>query len=296
MSDSTSSLIISQKITEKNQLVIFKENSLIYSWVNTYDKTTKEKYIFETKNFFKFYPDLLLIDVRVEHVVRYLEEGLENKSNSSKNLSKAVISSLFNFAIRSGYLDFNPTVAIRAKRVQSKFYEKVLSLDEVKSLINSAKSEKHKLIVELFYMTGIRLSELVQIKWLDFRRYKSHYLIYIKGKGSKIRPVKITTEFYERLKVLKEEDKSYLFYSPVKANEHISQKFVTYMITKLGQKAGLQQRISAHALRHTHATHCIERGVPIQVLKASLGHTSIMTTEKYLHANPEVFSGDTLEL
>lgn len=283
-------------MTTKSEVIYLKENTLLNSWVNSYDDLTKAKYILEAKNFFLFYPDLFLKDVRVEHVIRYLEEGLDKKSNSSKNLAKAVISSLFNFAIRSGYLDFNPTVAIRAKRVQSKFYEKVLSLDEVKSLINSANSEKHKLIVELFYMTGIRLSELVQIKWLDFRRYKSHYLIYIKGKGSKIRPVKITTEFYERLKALKKVDKSYVFFSPVKADEHMNPKCVTLMITKLGQKAGLQQRISAHALRHTHATHCIERGVPIQVLMASLGHTSIMTTEKYLHANPDVFSGDTLEL
>lgn len=160
-------------MTIETEVIYLKENTLLNSWVNSYDDLTKAKYILEAKNFFLFYPDLFLKDVRVEHVIRYLEGGLSKKSNSSKNLAKAVISSLFNFAIRSGYLDFNPTVAIKAKKVQSKFYEKVLSLDEIKALIAAAKWQRDKLIVELFYMTGIRLSELVQIKWTDFRKYKN---------------------------------------------------------------------------------------------------------------------------
>jgi integrase/recombinase XerD len=187
-------------------------------------------------------------------------------------------------------------VAIKAKKVQHKFYDKVLGLDEIKELIRAAKYTRDKLMIELFYLTGIRVSELIQIKWSDFRKYKESYIIYIKGKGSKIRPVKITNEFYQRLSELKIETSEFVFYSRINHNKPIGRTFVTKKIKELGKKIGLRTEISAHALRHTHATHCIEKGVPIQVLKDSLGHTSITTTEKYLHANPDVFSGDTLEL
>jgi len=167
---------------------------------------------------------------------------------------------------------------------------KYLTQDEVRMLIAAAEREqkpeiakRNKLIVLLLYTTGMRVGELVKIKFndLDFDRMS----IRIFGKGGKEREVFFNKETKELLleycNELKLKPGDYLF--PGNDSPHIHYVTVERIVKRLAKRAGLKKRVTPHVLRHSFATYALSKGMDVREIQELLGHASLKTTQVYTH-------------
>ena len=160
---------------------------------------------------------------------------------------------------------------------------KVISKERIADLINSIENVKHRTIIMLTYACGLRVSEVVslRIKHIDGQRKT----IFIeKAKGKKDRVVSLNPnmlimlrEYYKQY-----QPKDYLFEGQFK-NEHLSERSMQQVMQKAKMKAGIIQDGSMHMLRHSFATHLLDKGIDVVFIQKLLGHNNIKTTLRYLH-------------
>ena len=156
----------------------------------------------------------------------------------------------------------------------------VLSKEEVSRMIESTLNLKHRLILMFFYYTGIRLSELVSIKWedIDFQRGVIHLKT---AKGEK-----------ERIIFLHEKLKNFIEYFSIKKEgfaflSNLGKKYdkrtVQMIVKNAAKRAGIGKKVTPHTLRHSFATHLLEAGADIRHIQKLLGHSNLQTTQIYTH-------------
>lgn len=173
----------------------------------------------------------------------------------------------------------------RPKR--EKTIPQVLSQEEALHLINAPRNLKHKILLTLAYATGLRRAELLalQLKHIDSGR---NVVRVIKGKGNKSREVPAPQSLIEELRHYYKSfrPKTYLFegYRPGKPYSATS---IEKIVKNAATRAGIKKDIYPHILRHSFATHMLEKGVNLKRLQIMMGHNSMKTTSVYLHlANP----------
>ena len=161
----------------------------------------------------------------------------------------------------------------------------VLSVDEVQSMFKACVNTKHKVILALLYSCGLRVSELINLKWSNIDR--SRMIINIlQAKGNKDRQVMLTPELIPLL------EKYYLEYKPKEyiLNGQFPDKQLQYsdrsvgeVVKQLASKAGINKRVYTHLMRHNCFTHMVENGIDINLVQKLAGHSSVKTTNIYLH-------------
>ena len=220
----------------------------------------------------------------------------ESKKITSSSLSR-LISSLrrfFNFMILEKYIDENPIENISHPRSGSKL-PVTLNINEIDSMIEYYSLNKinnkfrNKSIIELLYSCGLRVSELTEINISDI--FKSESLLKVLGKGNKERFVPMSDQAknflneyisYERNGVkVKRGYEDILFLN--NRGKKLTRVMIYNIIEETRKKVGIKKKISPHTLRHSFATHLLENGAEIVSIQKMLGHSSITTTEKYLH-------------
>lgn len=172
---------------------------------------------------------------------------------------------------------------IRVKRPRrDKKLPLVLSRDEALKLIDAPTNLKHRTILTLLYVTGIRRNELLTLTFHDIDRQRK--VIKVNGKGNKQREVsmpgtllKLLVEYYKR-----HHPKRFLFEGFTPGLPYSSRSIVN-IVKNAAIKAGIKKGISPHTLRHSFATHMLEKGVNLKRLQMLMGHNSIKTTSIYLH-------------
>jgi integrase/recombinase XerD len=165
----------------------------------------------------------------------------------------------------------------------------VLSLEEVERLISSTLNLKHKALFALAYSSGVRREEAQQLKPsnIDSSRMQVHVT---NGKGRKDRYTILSNKALELLRVYYKAVRPtvYLFESSQNKGSFLSVSSLNNIVKNSAKKAGINKKISFHTLRHSFATHLLEKGVNIKLIQKFLGHSSIKTTMIYLHiANVE---------
>lgn len=164
----------------------------------------------------------------------------------------------------------------------------VLSDDEVKSLFYHTENVKHRAIMFLFYSAGLRMSELLHLKWTDIDPGRKS--IYIRcGKGKKDRRTILSSHAYDYLMHYKEIYHTSDWVFEGAGGEAYSARSVNNMIKRNALRAGIGKNISAHTLRHSFATHMLEGGADLRYIQALLGHESSKTTERYTHVTQRGF-------
>lgn len=289
------------------QGVLFKnaeDIALIASWVYQKGPKTQIYYKRVVKEFYEFYPHLSLKTTQITHLVLFLK-SYKQFSDSTRNTYKNALRSLFSFAMKTGYLDKNPSLALENLRVPDRLHSKVLSREQVERMIFIEKNPRNKLILKILYFTGIRVDELTQLKVNSFQNSEAGMVMLVIGKGRKVRSIHIPdhlkSEILDYMISLTSED--YLFTNDRRADFGINDFTRTklnhsqiFRIVKTAAKnAGLDVQPSPHWLRHTSATHAIEAGAPVHVVQRSLGHESISTTGRYLEIRPKESVGDYLQ-
>ena len=234
-----------------------------------------------------------LVDVKKQHIHQFLY-FLSLKKHSERTVARklAAIKSLFNFLIRGNFLKNNIAKSISAPKIDKKL-PVFLSQDKMSLLLDlpapsNFKESRDILILELFYSTGVRISELIKIKLEDIN-YDNNS-INILGKGNKKRLVIIGNYAKKRLLDFLNYNKSiktgFLFKNERKSKAgYISERFVFNIVKKHVQKVTNNQKISPHSLRHTFATHLLNNGADLMSLKELLGHSDLSSTQIYTHVN-----------
>lgn len=212
---------------------------------------------------------------------------------SARSLARLVSSlrSYYSFLILDGIIKVNPTVDLSAPKLWFSL-PKFLSVKDVELLLqqpdeNEPKGLRDKAMLELLYATGLRVSELVSLKKNDVN-LESGFLI-CKGKGGKERIVPLgnsssvaVTKYLEEARQNFWKKETEILFLTTRGGAFTRQGFWK-MLKEYGEKAGLAQKISPHILRHSFATHLLERGADLRSVQLMLGHSQITTTQIYTH-------------
>ena len=229
---------------------------------------------------------------RPETVKNYLYNNLSNKKSRSQARSISSIKSFFNYLIFEGYIKKSPISDIESPKLEKNLPE-VLTELEIEKLIKSFDikenfGQRNRTIIEVLYGTGIRVSELVNLKLSNI--FFKESIIKIIGKGNKERFVplgKIASN--EIRKYLKIRDNSIIdskFSDIVFLNRYgrgLTRSMIFKIISDSYKRIGLDKKISPHTLRHSFATHLLKNGADLRTIQIILGHESITTTEIYTH-------------
>ncbi|MBI5194271.1 MAG: site-specific tyrosine recombinase XerD [Nitrospirae bacterium] len=203
------------------------------------------------------------------------------------------------FLVHEGVTERDPMLNIETPKGWRRL-PKTISMSEVETLLKQPGEESHLSIrdgamIELMYATGLRVSELVNLKYNNINLEIG--FITTSGKGGKERVVPMGEYALERLKqyiersrpaILKGRSSSYVFISSLgRGGRGLTRQTFWMVIKKYARMAGINQDISPHSLRHSFATHLLERGADLRSVQIMLGHSDISTTQIYTHITRE---------
>lgn len=206
----------------------------------------------------------------------------------------AGIHSFYRFLLYHNYIEQDPSELLETPKKEVHLPE-VLSLEEIDRMIaqiDMSKSESHRnrAIIEILYGSGLRVSELTELRLSNIYRQEGY--MRITGKGSKQRLVPISNEANKQLGYWLE-DRSKLDIKPESTDivflnrygRQLTRAMIFTIVKHLAQDADIHKTISPHTLRHSFATHLLQNGADLRIIQQLLGHESIVTTEIYTHIN-----------
>lgn len=232
-------------------------------------------------------------------VIREFLNYLYNKKYSNRAIARHISSlrSFFKYLKKENIITNNPMILISNPKIEKKL-PKIVYSKELEVILNTPDTNtlmgiRDTLILELLYATGVRVSELVNIKLMDID--VSQKEIKILGKGSKERIVlygsrcaTLLDDYIKKVRpnlVNDKYSKTYLLLS--KTGRPINTREIRYIIDDVVKKAGLKIHISPHVLRHTFATDLLNNGADLRSVQQLLGHESLSTTTIYTHITNE---------
>jgi integrase/recombinase XerD len=223
---------------------------------------------------------------------------LKKKGLSSKTLARNLVSIrvFMRFLTEESILSANPAEEIESPKT-AKTLPKILSLEEVETLLEQPDTQipqgmRDRAMLEMLYATGMRVSELTQLQVNNVHLEAGYVLIY--GKGSKERIVPIGNEAMKwarrymgetRERLLKKRESPFLFVN--RSGKPMSRQNFWKSIKAYGRRAGIRKRIAPHLIRHSFASHLLERGADLRSVQLMLGHVDISTTQIYTHVTGE---------
>jgi site-specific recombinase XerD len=217
------------------------------------------------------------------------ESGLEMSSISRKLAS---LKAFFKFSVREGVIDNNPAVLVKSPKTKKRL-PIVLSEEQISSVIESIDgktfiAKRNKAILELFYSTGIRLSELISLNIGDLNFNKM--TIQVLGKGNKERIVPFgdsaKSALLNYLEIRQNQFEKVRLENPLfisRGGSRIARQTVQMTVRKLLSKVSEEEHLSPHIFRHSFASHLLDRGADLNAVKDLLGHSSLSTTQLYTH-------------
>jgi integrase/recombinase XerD len=231
-------------------------------------------------------PRVTLGDVQAFATTLAADEAALTPASRARAL--AAVKSLLAFGHRLGYLPFDVGGAVRLPRLRSALAERILSEADVHRLLTLEPDPRNRMLLRLAYAGGLRVSELVAVRWRDLQpRDSGEGQVTVYGKGGKTRAVLLPAAVWADLQALGGATAAAdgpLFRS--RKGGGLTARQAQRLVDAAAKRAGLRAGVSPHWLRHAHATHALERGAPIHIVQATLGHASVATTGRYLHARP----------
>jgi integrase/recombinase XerD len=266
---------------------------LISQWLHGHCENTIKTYQLYLRRFLahvgKPLDEVTLLDLQTWQL------SLRNLSTASQGTALAVIKSLFSFGFQLGVLPLNVAKLLKCPKSKDCLAMKILVEPQVQDMIDGEKNLRNRGILLMLYGCGLRVSELCDLKWLDVKSRSQGGQVSVFGKGGKTRVILIPPMVWDVLCQLKN---NYAKDDPVFRSRqkglngyHVSRKQVWRIVKEAAKRVGIEVEVSPHWLRHSHASHSLDKGAPLSLVKETLGHSSIAITEKYLHAKPDDSSG-----
>lgn len=218
----------------------------------------------------------------------------------------SVLKSFYHFLTIKQHLEHNPMINIVYPKLDKKL-PNFLYIKEIESLLEqinrqSPLGQRNYVIILTLYSSGLRVSELVNIKLSDFNQHNA--TLHVLGKGNKVRVIPLNNfclaqidqyRLTARTVLLKgRSDEDYLFLN--KFGTKLSDRGVRDIVKREVDKTAILLNVSPHTLRHSYATHLLENGMDIKVVQELLGHASLNTTQRYTHVTKENLKNVYLEI
>lgn len=237
---------------------------------------------------------------RIDHlVIREYLAALQKEDCKKRTVARKICSlrSFFKFCYNNGFVTSNPLQRVNSPKLGRKL-PSFLYLESVELLLSAPDDSltgiRDRALLEVLYASGMRVGELEQMNCADIDYENSQALVL--GKGNKERMVPLGTfarnaleEYLSRIRpifaqrIISFKDKDALFLS--QKGTRLSSRGIRYLVKKYVKKASLQAGVSPHSIRHSFATHLLEKGADLRCVQELLGHASLSTTQIYTHVS-----------
>lgn len=255
---------------------------------------TERGYAMDLKQFMKHVSKrrngpVYIDEVTVEDAEAFHQTFIDRGAASATVRRKLnAISSFFSFAVRKGWVAFNPADGV--ERIPIKHAERVfLDADEIQAIM---KNIDHDIIYHFIVMmanTGLRVKECANLTLNDVDLEKGIVSV-IEGKGGKDRQVPMNDELKRSMKFYKEEvrpDVQFIRFFATKKTGAVSPQYVNVVLKKAAKNAGIKKTVTTHVLRHSFASQLVKNQTHVAVIQRLLGHADVRTTSIYMHAHTE---------
>lgn len=266
---------------------------LIQLWLHDKSSRFQKKASLLIKRFFDIVRKRLS-EISLDDLQFYLDNLQHNYSNDGtrKNHVNA-IKSLLKFGHKIGYLSIDLGKLITTPKVKNNLSERIVTPEKIIQMIALEPNLRNHLILKLLYATGIRNAELCGLKWRDVQvRSDNLTQINVYGKGNKTRSIVLPQSIAKELLNFRGNahfDEPIFPSKKKKFGGHLDTTSVQRLVQAARLRAGIEENVVPHCFRHSHASHALEQGAPIHLVRDTLGHSSIKITAQYLHVRP----GDT---
>lgn len=285
------------KLEEKVNFLEVKENFLRFlSLMKGASLHTVRAYESDLRAFARLFPEPLLLGSITKRQIRFFLAHLHEKKAKPQTILRALSSlrSCFRYAVQQKWIEENPAEEVERLKKEKRL-PITLSYPEVEHFfsqpdLTTCKGVRDRAIFELFYSSALRLSELVGLNRSHFS--EKECLLRVLGKGKKERHVPITStaadwisrylHHPERVEVEKEA----IFLN--RFGTRLTARSVDRMCAEYLRLAGLSEKITPHKIRHTIATHWLEKGMDLKTIQLLLGHTNLATTTIYTHVSTQL--------
>jgi len=295
------------------------DDQLIAMWLHDKSDSTQEEYTRDIQQF-REYVSVPLKRLTLPDLQAYADELklLDIKPATIARRLKS-IKSLLSFVQRTGYIRFNIGTMVKVPKLKKTLAERIMTEAQVFTMLAKEANPRNHALLRLLYASGIRVSEVCDLCWEDVQPHGDSGQITVFGKGEKTRIILLTPDTYRELLTLHNDAApgAPIFRSrggaSGKAGRKLDPSQVTRIVEAAACRAGIavytetvivegkqvqrsRSRVSPHWLRHAHASHALDNGASIAVVKETLGHESIETTAGYTHIRPGVSSAQYLKI
>ena len=228
--------------------------------------------------------------------IRLFLARMKEKKFSKRTVARkmACLRSFFRFLCREGYVKANPASGLQTPKIEKRL-PIFLDVGQVVKLIESPDTAdvyglRDRAILETLYSSGLRVSELVGLNRENVDFIGGVLKVYGKGKKERLAPigdkaVRAMRKYLEKLNPSKLKEKKAIFVN--KSGRRISDRAVRRIVKKYIRKTSLNEKVSPHSLRHSFATHLLDRGADLRSVQELLGHANLSTTQIYTHVTTE---------
>jgi len=260
------------------------DEQLLKLWLHGRSPNTQRAYGSDVSRFRSFVGKSLQA-VTLAHLQDFAD-SLRALAPASQCRVLSSVKSLLAFGHRIGYLAFDIGRPLRLPANRNRLSERILAEGAIHKILALEPSRRNRALLRLLYAAGLRVSELSALTGQHLQERDEAGQVTVLGKGGKTRTVLLSAATWQELRGLSDDGHSA---SPVfrsRKGGALSHSQVLRIVRAAARRAGIQAPVSPHWLRHAHASHALERGCPIHLVQATLGHASVATTGRYLHARP----------
>jgi integrase/recombinase XerD len=260
-------------------------------WLHGKAAPTRRAYQHEAARFVGFVDGAPLPAVTLGDVQAYADHlGASGLAPASQVRALAALKSLLSFAHRIGYTPVNVGAAERLPAVKLTLAERIVSRETVARAIAGADSPRNRALLSVLYFGGLRASEACGLRWCDVQARDGGGQVTVFGKGSKTRAVLLPAHVAEGLAALRGDAPEDAPVFVGRGGAPLTAGQVWRIVKAAGARVGVPG-LSPHWLRHALASHALEDGADIALVRDTLGHASAATTSRYLHARPNDSAG-----
>ncbi len=261
----------------------------------SYTTNTIESYLWDIQRLWAYFEEhnIAPTQATADDLQEFIFETFQAHGNARTQARMlATVHSFYRFLLYHHYIDADPTELLEGPKLERRL-PVVLSVEEVDRLVNAVDLSTHeghrnRAMLEMLYGSGLRVSELTNLRLSDIYRQEGYMVIWGKGQKQRLVPISpVADEWFgywlsERSHwPIRPENKDIAFLN--RRGGQLTRAMVFTIIKRLCVAAGIEKTISPHTLRHSFATHLLQNGADLRIIQQLLGHEELSTTEMYTH-------------
>lgn len=257
------------------------DNLVLRTWLHNRGENTRRAYERDARELLahagKPLAEIVLADLQAWY------DSMGDASDATRRRKLSAAKSLLAYAAGTGVLSHNAGAAFRLERGRDTLNERILTREQVLAMIEAEMEPRKRALLDVLYRMGLRISEACALRWRDVTRRQQGGVASVFGKGNKTRAVQVPAKLYKQLVALRVDSGPDVPVVPGHDGRPLSHDAAHRIVKRAARRAGLSGAVSAHWLRHAHASHALDNNAPVHVVQATLGHASLATTTRYSH-------------